>query len=208
MLPLRDGEDASYCTINNPVKLCVAKAGSAAAAAAAALSSLLTPSSLLPPPTPSSSSSSMASSRLHHLSPSSPPQPQRERERGQRCRYSCAVMLNVRIRPIHDSAAELRGICTKRRNGAVTKACPHGQIRPFRREGRMWDRRKHCHRWLVSESWRPSTPSTLALKVLKGRNTAVRFWCFQAFIHETERSIRLARRDFAGSSTICWLKSN
>lgn len=52
-----DGEDASYCTINNPVKLCVAKAGSAAAAAAAALSSLLTPSSLLSPsPTPSSPS--------------------------------------------------------------------------------------------------------------------------------------------------------
>lgn len=39
---LWDREDASHCTINNPVKLCVAKAGSAAA-----LSSFLTP--LLPP---------------------------------------------------------------------------------------------------------------------------------------------------------------
>lgn len=128
----RDGEDASYCTINNPVKLCVAKAGSAAAAAAAAPSSFLTPSSpLLPPPTPSSSSSA-ASSHLHYLSPSSS-QPQREHERGQRRRYSCVAMLNVRIRPIHDSAAELRGAAPRRGNGAVTKACPHGQIRPFRR---------------------------------------------------------------------------
>lgn len=65
-----DGEDVSYCTINNPVKLCVAKAGSAAAAAAAALSSFLTPSSLLPPPPTPSSSSSVASSHLPHLSPS------------------------------------------------------------------------------------------------------------------------------------------
>lgn len=92
---LWDREDASHCTINTTVKLCVAKAGSAAT-----LSSFLTPYSFpsLPPPSLTPSPPTLFfphSLSLFFIS----------RQKGKwvtrrRClQYFCAVMLNVWFAP-------------------------------------------------------------------------------------------------------------
>lgn len=90
---LWDREDASLCTINNPVKLCVAKAGSVAA-----LSSVLTPLFLCLPTLPSFIASFLPPSLFFALLFSF--LVTGKWVRGMLCsQYSPAVMLNARCAP-------------------------------------------------------------------------------------------------------------